>query len=178
MFMRLFIALSIPEKIREILYEKAENLKKKELFNGKITEEENIHLTLKFLGDIQEDALEAIIKRLGEIKMNKISVIIGNFGVFDEKFVRIIWVKLLGIDELQKEVDRSLRGLFQQEDRFMSHITIARLKSVKEKRSLIDEIKNIKLSNIKFQVDSFELMKSELNKEGADYSVVEKFELF
>lgn len=174
--MRLFIALNLPEKIRELLYKTAKELKEKGLFQGKITEKENLHLTLKFLGDIREEKIDDIIKRLDEIKINKAPVIIGNFGVFDEKFVRIIWVKLAGADELQKEIDRTLRGLFQQEDRFMSHVTIARVKSVIEKRSLIDEIKNIKLTNIQFDVDSFELMKSELGKKPV-YSIVKSFKL-
>ena len=174
--MRLFIALNLPEKIRELLYKTAKELKEKGLFQGKITEKENLHLTLKFLGDIREEKIDDIIKRLDEIKINKAPVIIGNFGVFDEKFVRIIWVKLAGADELQKEIDRILRGLFQQEDRFMSHVTIARVKSVIEKRSLIDEIKNIKLTNIQFDVDSFELMKSELGKKPV-YSIVKSFKL-
>lgn len=175
--MRLFVAVSIPENVRKTLYAEAAQLQKEGLFEGKITERENIHLTLKFLGEIEENKLEIIIERLKEIKEKKIEAILGGFGVFDEKFVRIIWARLLGVDNIQKKVDRSLKGLFKDEERFMSHITIARVKNVKEKRSLIDRLKKIRLDNIKFKIESFELMKSELSREGARYEVVEKFEL-
>lgn len=175
--MRLFIALSIPERIREKLYEEAENLKREGLFEGKITEKENIHLTLKFLGDVGEEKVDSIIERLNQIKEKKIEVMFGSLGVFDEDFVRIIWASLLGIEGLQEDVDRSLRGIFAKEERFMSHITIARVKSVREKRGLIDRIKKIRLDNLKFRVESFELMSSKLSGKGPEYSVVERFEL-
>jgi len=175
--MRLFIALKLPENIRNVLFSEAENLQKQGLFNGKITEKENLHLTLKFLADVDEKNLGEIIERLKEVKVPKFDAIFSGMGVFDEYFVRIIWARLLGVDELQKEIDIKLKHLFKMEERFMSHITIARVKSIKEKRSLIDAVKNIKLGNLKFRVECFELMKSELLPSGPVYSVVEKFEL-
>ena len=175
--MRLFIALQIPENIRKRIHDEAEILKKEGLFEGKITEEENIHLTLKFLGDVEEDKIEEIKERLREVKFQKLAVMLGSLGVFDENIVRIIWIKLLGVDELQKEIDRGLGRLFKEDERFMSHITIARVKSVKEKRGLIDRIKKVRLDNLNFKVGSFELMNSKLGGAGPEYSVIEEFEL-
>ena len=58
----------------------------------------------------------------------------------------------------------------------MGHITIARVKNVKEKRSLIDRLSKIRLDNLRFKVEGFELMASKLSREGPEYSIVEKFE--
>ena len=175
--MRLFIALNIPGEVRKKLYGEAKILEEKDLFTGKIIEEENLHLTLKFLGEVEESKLAEIKEKLAGIKEKKIDAFLGELGVFDEKFIRIIWIRLLGADELQKKVDSALSKMFARENRFMSNITIARVKSAKERRRLIDEIKNIKLTNIKFKIESFELMKSELTKEGARYSVIESYNL-
>lgn len=174
--MRLFISIELPEKIREKLFDIASGLKKTGMFEGKITEKENLHLTLKFLGEADEEKTEKVKKRLREIKTGKFSVILGEFGVFNQDFIKIIWAHLAGVDELQKKIDRALT-MFPRENRFMGHVTIARVKNVKEKRNLIDEIKRIKLGNLGFEVSSFNLMKSELGPEGPSYSVIEKFDL-
>ena len=45
------------------------------------------------------------------------------------------------IDELQKQIDKVLEGLFEPEFRFMSHITIARVKKVPDRKALVDYVK-------------------------------------
>lgn len=175
--MRLFISIKIPEKIKKTLSYSIKEIYNKNYFIGKIVEKENLHLTLKFLGEFGEEKIEKIIKLLDEVKENKISVMVGNLGVFDEKSLKIIWVKLFGVDELQEKIDESLSEIFEKEKRFMSHITLARVKSVKEKKSLIDEIKNFKFSNLIFNAESFELMSSELKSSGAEYKIVRSFNL-
>ena len=47
-----------------------------------------------------------------------------------------MWVKLDYCDILQKEVDKALEGIFEKEERFMPHLTIARVKSVNNKEAL------------------------------------------
>ena len=176
MFMRLFIALNLPEKIRELLYKTAKELKEKGLFQGKITEKENLHLTLKFLGDIREEKIDDIIKRLDEIKINKAPVIIGNFGVFDEKFVRIIWVKLAGADELQKEIDSELLDIFNKDQEFSAHLTLGRVKLIKDKEGFKKNIK-FDITNKEFIINEFCLVKSTLSKDGPKYEILERFKL-
>ena len=158
--MRLFLSIEIPENIQKVLRERAEDLAEAGLFEGKITELENIHLTLKFLGEVEEEKLPEIVERLKNLNIPQYNGIIGGLGVFDEKYIKIIWAKLLGIDELQKTIDYALEGLFQKEERFMSHITLARVKNVREKRSLIDAVKNIRLENLEFPILGFTLMRS------------------
>jgi 2'-5' RNA ligase len=173
--MRVFIALDLPrEGINEI--ERIQELiKKKNLFMGKFTEGENLHLTLKFLGEISDEKIIEVRKRLKDVKFDSFDAELGEVGIFARKFIRIIWIKLNDAGRLQKEIDKKLDGLFEPEFRFMSHITLARVKKVGDKKGLIDYIKNIKVKKIKFRVKDFFLKKSELKPEGPVYEDLEEY---
>jgi len=173
--MRCFIAIDLPENIKKELYNRALELYNLGLFKGKITEKGNLHLTLKFLGEISEKKIEEVKKKLREVKEKKFKAKLAEFGVFSEKSVRIIWVHLSGAENLQKEIDEKLEGLFKKDKRFVGHITIARVKSC-EKKNLIDKIKKINLKE-EFFVENFKLLCSELTSSGPIYSTLENFEL-
>ncbi|MBI2045414.1 RNA 2',3'-cyclic phosphodiesterase [Candidatus Pacearchaeota archaeon] len=121
--------------------------------------------------------MKEIRRRLREIKLKSFKAKLGGVGVFSKEFVRIIWVKLNNCDELQREVDKVLKSLFTQEKRFMSHLTIARVKKVSDKKKLFGFLDRIKVKEIVFEVKSFELMKSELFPKGPKYDVIGKFAL-
>jgi 2'-5' RNA ligase len=175
--MRCFIALDLPlEAVTEI--ENIQNkLKKKVLFNGKFTERDNLHLTLKFFGEIDEGKIEEVKKRLQQVKFENFNVGLGEVGVFNKKVVRIIWIKLngKGIFDLQKQIDEKLKSLFSVEERFMCHITIARVKSVGAKKELFEYLKSIKPKNMKFKIGSFSFKKSELLENGPIYENLEEY---
>ncbi len=177
--MRCFIALDLPREAINYIKEIQKAIEKKNLFTGKFTEPENLHLTLKFLGEIDEKRIEEVKKRLREIKQKSFEVELVEVGVFSKKFIKIIWIKLdgKGVFRLQKQVDEKLKELFKEEERFMSHITIARVKNVKDKKKLLDYIKNIKIKKIKFKAESFFLKKSELKPEGPVYEDLEEYRL-
>jgi len=110
--MRTFIALDLPKEIIKEIQGIQKILKQKSLFTGKFTESENLHLTLKFFGEIDETKVEEVKKRLSEIKMDGFYCEIGEVGVFTKSFIKIIWIKLngKGIFNLQKEIDEKLSG--------------------------------------------------------------------
>jgi len=172
--MRCFISINLPEEIREEIEKIQEQLPH---FYGKKTELENLHLTLKFLGEINEDKIEEVKNELREVKFERFNSEIDKIGVFSEKFVRIIWLHLTECDELQKIVDNKLKGLFEFERRFMSHLTIGRVKSLKDKKKFLKDLKAIKIPKIKFNIDKFYLMKSELTNKGPKYEIIEEYGL-
>ncbi|MBS3076102.1 RNA 2',3'-cyclic phosphodiesterase [Candidatus Pacearchaeota archaeon] len=177
--MRTFIALDLPKEIIKEIQGIQKILKQKSLFTGKFTESENLHLTLKFFGEIDETKVEEVKKRLSEIKMDGFYCEIGEVGVFTKSFIKIIWIKLngKGIFNLQKEIDEKLSGLLEPEERFMSHLTIARVKHVSSKKDLLDYLKSIKPKKSKFYCNRFYLKKSELKPEGPVYEYLAEYKL-
>jgi len=171
--MRVFIALELPENLKNEIIKIQKEIEKEKLFVGKFTDVENLHLTLKFLGDISENQIKEIKKILESTKFNKFEVKIDKISVFNSSFIRIIWVGLVGenLFELQNKIDNSLKELFSLEERFMAHITVARPKSVSDvnRRKLIDLLSKIKINDEKFVIDNFSLKKSELNRSGSIY---------
>lgn len=152
-------------------------IRKENFIDGKFTSPNQMHLTLKFLGEINEGVVEEVVKRLKTINFSKFDVELSNVGVFTPLSIKVIWVKLDGADDLQKKVDESLWPIFKPEHRFMGHITIARVKRVKDKKILFKLLKEIEARDIEFNVKSFNLMVSELFPEGSKYRVIENFHL-
>ena len=93
-----------------------------------------MHLTLKFLGEIDKEKVEEVKKKLRELKMQSFEAELGEVGIFSKRFIKIIWIKLENTEKLQKEIDEKLKEIFELEERFMSHITIARVKNVRNKQ--------------------------------------------
>ena len=177
--MRTFIALDLPKEVVEEIEKIQKTIWKKTLFTGKLIERMNLHLTLKFLGEIDEEKVEEVKKILNKIKFNNFIAEIGEVGVFSKQRIRIIWIKLngKGIFELQKQVDEMLKDMFPIELRFMSHITIARVKNVRDKKGLLDYLNSIKPKSIRFKIGSFSFKKSELLEPGPIYEDLESYDL-
>lgn len=177
--MRCFISVDFNRDVRDELERVQQELTGLKVWHGKLTERENLHLTLKFLGEIEESKVEEVRKRLREIKMPQFSCYLGNLGVFTPSFIKIVWAHIIGkeILELQKQIDEKLKDLFHPEKRFMSHLTIARVKDVKDNKLFLEELGKIKTQNLKFSVREFYLMKSELNEGGPIYTDIEAFRL-
>lgn len=167
---RCFISIDIPKEVKEKIAEI-----QLPGFFGKKIKLENLHLTLKFLGEIEEDKIEEVKKRLGEIKFEKLNCEIDSVGFFSPRFVRIIWVHLKGCENLQREIDEKLKGLFEKEDKFMSHITIARVKSLRDKKKFLERLEKIKIPRMEFVIDRFLLKKSVLTPEGPVYEILDVF---
>jgi RNA 2',3'-cyclic 3'-phosphodiesterase len=178
--MRTFISIDIPEDIKEEIINIQKQLPK---FKGKETEKENLHLTLKFLGEVDERKIEEVKKRLREIKMNNFETEIDSIGFFDNRESKlypqklIIWLHMTNCEEIQKRIDNQLFGLFEPEKRFMAHLTIARIKNIKDKKKFIEKLNKIKISSLKFQVKNFELKKSILTEQGSIYETLERYNL-
>jgi len=170
--MRIFISVDMSKEIQEEIKKIQEKLPE---FKGKKTEPENLHLTLKFFGEVSEKKVEKIKEKLRKVKYNSFGTEIDVFGVFSQKFVKIIWLHLKNCEGLQEKIDDSLKNLFKPERRFMSHLTIARVKKVKNRKKFLEELQRIKLPEINFKVENFRLKKSELKPDGPKYKIIEEY---
>lgn len=169
--MRCFVSIDIPNNIKKKI---AEIQKQLPDFEGKITETENLHLTLKFLGWINDDIVLKVEKLLEKIKFKQFEIKIDSIGIFSD---RIIWLNAKNCDELEKIVDENLKDLFEKENRFMGHLTIARIKQIKDKKKFQDILKEIKIPEMKFIVQDFNLKKSKLTRKGSIYDNLKVYTL-
>lgn len=174
---RCFIALDLPdEAIKEC--ERVQNeIKELGLFKGKFTKPGHLHLTLKFLGEISEEKLQQVKTHLKKINFTPFEAHLFEAGVFTPKMIRIIWLQLAGkgVYQLQKDIDNALAPLFSKEQRFMSHVTIARVKDIENKKALLDKLDNTPINKVAFQVKGFSLKKSTLTAEGPIYEVLDTY---
>lgn len=168
--MRCFVAINIDEQTLKRVQALQKRLREKATFTGKLTRQEHLHLTLKFLGEIDEKQINEVKQRLKTIKFEKLNCSIDSLGVFCPEQVRIVWLHMAGLDHLQKQVDEVLKGLFQPETRFMSHLTIARVKQVEDKQRFMQQLQAVAVTPVACTVDSFSLVKSELTPQGPVYT--------
>ena len=171
---RAFICVKINEEATREVQKINKEIQESRLINAKYTLPENLHLTLKFLGEIEESKIEEVKKRLDEIKNKKFNANFSDIGTFSETFLRIVWLKVAGkeIVELQKDVDAALEGLFDKENRFMSHLTIARVRGVKDRDKFLEFLKGIKVNSVSFPIESIYLKKSTLTPKGPVYEIL------
>ncbi|MFC1768465.1 RNA 2',3'-cyclic phosphodiesterase [Nanoarchaeota archaeon] len=166
--MRLFIALHFDESIKEV----QDQIQKE---NAGFTFPKDFHLTLKFLGET--DKVDEIKKKLSEIEIDPFEVELSEIGVFPSpQSVRVVWVGVKDgskILELQKKIEDSLLDFFPRDERFHPHVTLARVKFVKDKAKLKENLGNVKVGERKFKITDFYLYESKLTPDGPVYSVID-----
>lgn len=178
-----FIAVDI-EPTTEII--DLENKLKKTGANIKLVSPENIHITLKFLGDTKEkmvDEIEQIIqKSVDDIKPFDIKL--KGLGVFPKPtYIKVIWIGIKQAELLSKIAEKINQGTsqlgFKKDKRgFSPHLTIARMRSAKNKQQLLELIQKYNdLLFSKQRVDTVILKKSELTSKGPIYSDLKKVKL-
>jgi 2'-5' RNA ligase len=146
----------------------------------KHVEPENIHLTLKFLGEIKKPQLDSVSETVSEIKFNEFNMFVENVGVFPNlRRPSTIWAGISeGVTELTRifrEVDNKLSklGFERERRRFHPHITISRVRSGKNRDRLVEEL--MRISDYRFgedKVDKISLKKSVLTPNGPIYTTL------
>ncbi len=179
--MRVFIAVPIEDEARREISSKFEHLREFGAASLKLVESKNIHLTLRFLGELSEEQVEKIREKLREIKFESFVAETGEVGFFpSENYIKVIFVEFISekVKELKMLVDKKLlESGFPLETDFVPHITVARVKAVKDRETFLNKIRGIKIKKQEFEVNKFLLMKSELTPQGPIYKVLEEFGL-
>ena len=177
--MRTFIAVFPPLEIREEALARARRLS----LRGRVrwSKPENIHLTLKFLGDVREEMLDGLCDALEEVCGHHTTFDTGlvGFGAFPSpRHAQVLWAGIGtgfdGLRSLAANLDTALAPLgFGREKRpYIPHLTLART------RSKAASIKPPPEENLgEFQVRHVELTESTLAPEGATYRTVRAFAL-
>jgi len=175
--MRVFIAIDLPEelkrKISEI-YSEVRGVK------GKFVEPENLHITLKFLGEQPPHIVNDVINLLSEINFEPFKVTLCGVGTFNN---RVVWIGISdGFDRicsLHREIDSKLKTLeFEKDRNFHPHATILRIKHFTDKSSFDEFLEKYKEKVFgTFSVYEFKLKRSTLTPQGPIYTDLASFEL-
>lgn len=176
--MRAFIAIPIPKEIKDVLFD-IQNVVGNEYAKIKWIAKKNLHLTLKFFPYISEEKIKKVVEILKTVKIKPFEVELSEIGFFPNlDSVRVIWVGLEPAEKvlnLQGEIDSKLAELFEMDKMFKVHLSLGRVKFVKNKEGLIKKLKEIKIPKLKFKISGFELIQSNLTKDGPVYKIIEKF---
>ncbi|MBC7131147.1 RNA 2',3'-cyclic phosphodiesterase [Candidatus Bathyarchaeota archaeon] len=146
----------------------------------KLVEPQNIHITIRFLGNITPTMVDQIHEEMKKISFAPFKVRIQGVGAFPNiRYPRVIWVGMTqGTVELRNifsQLEPNLRKLgFNQDPKgFSPHITIARVKSGRNKEQLIrqiEESQNLEFGT--FTAKCLRLKKSDLTPKGPIYSTL------
>ena len=151
--------------------------------NLKIIKQQNLHLTLRFLGNITNDLIEKVSTKMQKIDFNPFSIELKGIGVFPNLYSpRVIWVGITeGTKKMNKifdQIEVQLRQLAFKPDYkgFSPHLTLARVKYGKNNDQLTTFIKNHVEYNIgSINLNCIKLKKSELTPTGPIYATIKKF---
>lgn len=174
---RVFIAIELPDAVRAQVARLQEKLKESEA-DVKWVESQNIHLTLKFIGEVEPDKLEAtyagVTEAIGE--QAKFPMSLAGIGAFPSmRRVQVIWIGVFAgateSTELSEKVEACLakRGFEAEKKKFMPHITIGRVRSFKNVNRLVKLMEDIPFASADFAADAVTVIKSELTPQGPIY---------
>jgi 2'-5' RNA ligase len=182
---RCFIAIRLPDEAKDGLSSLQTQLKSGKQTSVKWVDPYGIHLTLKFLGSVAADKLEPITAAMKAAVQGifPFALKIEGLGAFPNlRRVQVVWVGVSGeldkLAHLQQRLESNLAGLgFAPENRrFTPHLTLARLRdraSTEERQRFGQLIAGTEFETAhSFQVEAISLMKSQLTREGAIYSLI------
>lgn len=231
---RLFVAVELPDAVKEELEFVSKHFEEIELFKGKFTEKENFHITLNFIGEVEQDYISEIDNALKEVCANSGFASLKNLGVLPSRRVpRVLFADLdsfclpiiynqissvieplreigviqevgirarameiidLGYGKNTKDKDNIEDGDNEKgagfnkesesknrkykEREFKNHITLARIKDIKNLDEFLYAVDNFNLPAIKFEIKEFELKESELFESGPVYKTLAKYKLY
>jgi 2'-5' RNA ligase len=145
----------------------------------KLVERENIHFTLRFLGDTQHTKIERIRKELLEVRYRPFTIRIDGVGAFPTtNRPRVIWVGVSDnaerITDLKLDIDDRLGNLGYSRDRkFHSHATIARVRNVRDRSRMKENIEHLAQEPVgTMSVECFRMTKSTLTSSGPVYETL------
>lgn len=173
---RLFIAIDIPDTIKLFLKGMGRAIP-----HAKEVSEAQLHLTVKFIGDVESSVVLDIEERLTEVNFSAFTINLKGVGTFPPRGnPRVVWAGVQQEGELtslRNEIERALAniGVPRSKKKFSPHITLARLK--KGSRS---DLQNFLMENSLFEtppfsISEFSLYSSKLSPKGAIHTCLRTY---
>src|SRR5215213_1881756 len=174
---RLFVAIRPPEHVRDLLIDAMDDSP-----DFRWQDEEQLHLTLRFVGEVDRHVAADLADSLGRVRSPRFSARIKGVGSFDHRASGALWA---GVEPkeplatLAAKVERVCQhvGLEPERRAFHPHITLARWKG-RRTRELADFLdRKRRLGSEPFEVHAFALFESRLSRHGAHYEEVASYPL-
>jgi RNA 2',3'-cyclic 3'-phosphodiesterase len=168
---RLFIAIDIPQQIKDVLTQFA-----RELPAARWVPADQIHLTLRFIGEVGPQTFDNIKSAISCVRFPEFTLTLRGSGHFPPgKHPRVLWIGLEPsslLMKLQQDLELALMeaGLAPEERRFSPHITVARLKDSAPDAASSFEERHADLAFAPFPVRAAVLYSSVLTNRGAIHS--------
>jgi 2'-5' RNA ligase len=181
---RSFIAIHLPEELIARISGFQDRLKR---MKGDIrwVHPEAMHLTLKFLGDVDSGQMESIFANMAEAgkSVSPFDLTVRGTGVFpDIRRPRILWlgiespVELIQLTHTLNDLLGSL-GFKPEEREFHPHLTLGRVRSLQGTEPVIRTMMDSGFTGESFTVKSIFLMKSDLKPSGPEYTILQSIQL-
>jgi len=181
---RTFVAIKIKAEtgLLKVIYD-FKNILRNDKINW--VEENNLHLTLKFLGNTDENLLKSICEKLEKIAFNQtnFSLTLCETGLFKNvKNPKILWIGInesANLDKLKFDIELGMENFAYQIDKkdFSPHLTIGRIKWIENKKlleNLIEKYNGIKFQS--FEVNEFIFYESILSSKSPVYKIIDIFQ--
>lgn len=177
---RCFLAITLDDEIRQNLMQAGDELS--EVVGGKRVSQDNLHITLKFFGEVAQPKVKDLVESLRTYSFSDFRIQHRGLGVFPNSFTpRVLWA---GVGEGEMDVVRLNKRLgehlsatgFKKDVRFHPHTTLFRMRRQPD-QGVLDEVLD-KYDGISFgaqDVAGFSLMASTLTAAGPVYEELERF---
>ena len=174
---RLFVAIRPPGEIRDLLIDAMHD--SPEL---RWVADENLHVTLRFIGEVERPLAEDIAAALGRIHSGRFELGISGVGMFDQRNGGALWAGIqpkAPIAALAAKVERACQaaGLEAERRAFHPHVTLARFGRQSRPRAAAFIERKRALTSPPFAVDRFTLFESRLSRHGASYDEIASYGL-
>jgi 2'-5' RNA ligase len=174
---RLFVAIRPPEPIRDLLIDAMDDSPE-----FRWVSDDNLHLTLRFIGEVERPLADDITAALGGIRAEAFELRLVGVGMFDQRNGGALWAGVAPkepVAALAAKVERAcvMAGLAPERRAFHPHLTVARYH--RRNKALADDWMQRRraLTSEPFAVDSFTLFESRLSRHGAHYEAVAGYPL-
>lgn len=176
--MRLFVALDLPQDVKDYIYDLQRKLKTPAAKVSWVSKK-HFHFTLKFLGNVDEEKVKDIISRLAKIRKRAMKARISGVGFFPgEGNIRVVWLGVEPESELNsiaQDVDAELLDLFPDEQSFSAHLTLGRVKSLRSKGDFLKKVAAVRIEPMEFEFSWIKLYNSVQKGSAREYVCLKEF---
>ncbi len=182
---RAFIALTLPDLLKTRLLDVRHALERTDA-KIKWVDHEQMHLTVKFCGDVddgQAEELAAAVREEATHWQQPLRLAVGGLGAFPNKRnPRVLWVGVqenIGLSAMAERIEASAVaiGIEPDERAFSAHLTLGRIKFIERHDPLLKRLKAMDVETYHYDIRELTLIKSELTPQGPLYTPLERVTL-